>query len=168
MPRNATDMKCFAHPESDAAGTCQHCGRGLCPACSQRFTLPLCESCLLKHNRSVAARMALGLTSTVVLFVAVTYLLGRMSDGHGHTLGYGKSWLPGLLLAFTYWGWRFLSERAPRLTMGSGVVWLVYFMIKFIAAYLIGIIVGPYQIVRMARQLYITRKTRREIAGGLI
>lgn len=40
-------MKCFQHPEADAAAFCRQCGKGLCPACRRDVRgVVYCEDCL--------------------------------------------------------------------------------------------------------------------------
>ena len=40
-------MNCFYHPEKNAIGVCQVCGRGLCQDCQNiRYGRILCSSCL--------------------------------------------------------------------------------------------------------------------------
>ena len=159
-------MKCFNHNAMDATATCQDCGKGLCVDCSSRFNLILCEPCLLKHNNLVSRKMYLGLTLTAVIFVAATYFFGSVVLGKGKSMGYGSAAFVGLMLAFTYWGWRFLSDHFPRLTGGTGGVWLVYLMLKFMAAYFIGIIVGPYQIFKHFREIYRARHVKQQLTRG--
>jgi hypothetical protein len=122
---------------------------------------------LLAHNQGVARQVYTGLATTVVLFGASLYFLGGMRATGGGHLGL-RAWMPALLLSFTYWGWRFLSQHAPRLSGGSGGVWLIYFLLKFSLSMVLGIVVGPYQIFRLARELYIAKKAKRQIARGEI
>lgn len=159
-------MKCFNHNAMDATATCQDCGKGLCVDCSSRFNLILCEPCLLKHNSLVSRQMYLGLAFTVVIFVAATYFFGSVTSGTGKSMGYSNAAFVGLMLAFTYWGWRFLSDYFPRLTGGSGGMWLVYLLLKFMAAYFIGVIVGPYQLFKHFYALHVARGTKKKIARG--
>jgi hypothetical protein len=159
-------MKCFNHSCSDAAATCQQCGKGLCHACAARFDMPFCLPCLLSHNQSVTREMSAGLLMTAVVFMTATWFLSTLKDSHGQTIGLGKAATLGLLLAFTYWGWRFLTQHLPRLVAGTGFMWIVYLLVKFLLAYFIGLIVGPYQIFKMLKEIGIVRKLRRQIASG--
>ena len=159
-------MKCFNHNAMDATATCQDCGKGLCVECSSRFDIMLCEPCLLTHNSQVSRQMYVGLALTAAIFIVTTYFLGSQTTAKGQSMGYSTAAFAGLLLAFTYWGWRFLSDYFPRLTQGTGWVWLVYFVLKFVAAYFIGFIVGPYQIFKHFREIYRARNVKQQIARG--
>ncbi len=101
-------MKCFNHPESDANGTCQDCGKGLCGSCVSRFDFPLCESCLISHNSTVSRQLYMGLAITFVIFIGATYF-SYMNIFQQERLG--QAMFFGGLMAGTYWGWRFLSTR---------------------------------------------------------
>lgn len=158
-------MKCFAHNGLDATATCQGCNKGLCVDCSSRFNVTLCEFCLLSHNRSVEKEMYKGLAITIFIFSVVTYYIGDSwwsSDNENLII----AWFPGIILAFTYWGWKFLSEHAFRLQGANIGIWLIYLMFKFFIAYFIGILVGPYQIFRMLKEIRVARKTKRQITRG--
>jgi hypothetical protein len=161
-------MKCFNHNEMDATATCQECSKGLCVNCSSRFNAMLCESCLLNHNKSVSTQMYTGLAITIAILLGFTYFIGGMELPNGQTLGFAKAILPSLILAFTYWGWKFMTNHFPSLSMGSGTVWIMYFMIKFVAALHIGLIVGPYQIYKMLKEINSTNKVKSQIASGEI
>ena len=154
-------MKCFNHSDIDANGTCQDCGKGLCGECVSRFDFPLCEPCLLTHNSNVSKQLYFGLAITAIIFIAVTYFF-YMNVGNQEQLG--KSVLMGGLMAGTYWGWKFLTDYFPNLTMGTTNVWFIYFMLKFIGAYFIGLLVGPYQIFKMFRELGKVQKVKAQIA----
>lgn len=156
-------MKCFNHNAADATATCQGCGKGLCVDCTSRFNMVLCEPCLLAHNARLSRQMYLGLALTVVIFVVATYFF---SSGAGASLKVGSAAFTGLLFAFTYWGWRFLGNRFSPPMVGGVFAWLMYLALKFIAAYFIGLIVGPYQIFKHFRDLYRTRSVKQQIARG--
>ena len=158
-------MKCFNHQETDANGTCQDCGKALCGECVSRFDFPLCESCLLTHNTNVSKELYFGLAITAIIFLVVTYFIYMNIDQQQNL---GKSMFMGGLMAGTYWGWKFLSDYFPRLTMGSSNVWFIYLFLKFIAAYFIGLFVGPYQIFKMFKELGTIQKVKAQISSGEI
>jgi hypothetical protein len=162
-------MKCSMHEIADATATCQDCGRGLCAPCTSRFDRVSCQTCLLSHNDLVEKRMYLGLAMTVIIFAGATWFISGLAGGADFDFGrLGKAAFLGLMLAFTYWGWRFLSERGPRVMFASPPMWAIYLFCKLIFAYVIGIFVGPYQIYRMHQQIALVRRTRMQIQQGLI
>jgi hypothetical protein len=160
-------MKCSVHSASDAQALCRECNRALCNSCVDRFRETLCESCLLRTNGAVAREMYVGLVSTLIIFaVATWFLAGLVGDTGQPAMPTSSAALIGALLAFTYWGWKFLSTYFPTLWFGTGIIWLIYVVLKFIASYFIGLIVGPFQIIRMLNQLRIVSRVKRQIASG--
>lgn len=165
-------MKCSTHADSDAAAQCRACSRGLCHACSSRFTLMMCEGCLLQHNRSIARSMYLKLAGTVVAFAFFAWMALSLEHAPLSGAEYAKYLASRLMIAaffaFAIWGWDFLDRNVRHLVVATPLVWFFYLWIKLWLALLIGIFVGPYQIYRMVREIRTTRVTARGIAEGLI
>jgi len=160
-------MKCLIHNEADARATCRGCNRALCDQCATRFDVTSCEHCLLSHNRSVVRETYVGLIKTLIIFTGVTWFFVLQKDSGGlPALSLAGAALLGALFASTYWGWKFLTSYFPTLWSGTGLIWLIYLVFKFIAAYFTGLIVGPYQILKMLNQLRIVNRVKRQIASG--
>lgn len=54
-----------------------------------------------------------------------------------------------LCLVLAVFGWRALAMVRPNVFLVMPVVgWIVFFAVKFVLSYLVGIVVGPYQIGR--------------------
>jgi len=117
----------------------------------------------LEHNSSVAKQLYFGLAMTLFIFLGATYVF-YTSVGNNEDLG--MALFGGALMAGTYWGWKFLSDHLPSLTMGTTNVWIFYLLVKFFLAYFIGLLVGPYQIFKMFRELRKIRKVKGQIARG--
>ena len=156
-------MKCFNHVDSDATALCQGRNKGLCAHCSTRFDTTLCEQCLLSHNKAVADDTYTDLLMTVILFLGLTWFFHKPQATH---LPLVNSAMLGLIFSFMYYGWKFLTNLFPTVWIGSGLVWLILTIVKFIAAYFVGLIVGPFQIIKALRQIHATSRTRRHIANG--
>ena len=177
-------MNCFNHPALAATATCQNCGRGLCTPCSSRFTLLRCQPCILQNNAAVARKTYASLAATALIFIVTFVFVGNIGSmgmpppsshalRHMHNVqtanpGIAAQIMVGLLMAFTYWGYKFLSARMPRVVIGTPFVWFFYFMLKFVLAYFIGVFVGPYQIYKSIRELRIVQRTKGQIARGEI
>lgn len=160
-------MKCNVHSEADATASCTACGQGLCVACAQRFSMPMCEACLLEHNRAVGREMMRGLAFSLLIFVGGVFFLWKVAiePQGGPPSAYFGALFGGLLFSFTYWGWRFVSERWPGLALQNP---LMHFLLKLFVAYFIGLVVGPYQIYKGIRELSVVRRTAGQIARGEI
>lgn len=160
-------MKCTVHTQTDATARCTTCGGGLCAPCAQRFSTPMCETCLLAHNRAVGHEMIRGLSFSLLLFLGMTVFLWQVAiePQGGPPSAYFAAAFGSLLVSFTYWGWRFVSERWPGLALQN---LLMHFLLKLFVAYFIGLFVGPYQIYKSVRELSVVRKTAGQIARGEI
>ncbi len=154
-------MNCFDHQESAAVAQCTDCSKGLCATCASRFTPILCEQCLVVRNRRVARSLWVGLAVSVVIFAAGTAFAITYPR-----LPVGKAVFSGLLYSFGYWGWKFLSDRFPGMTSGSLVTWVIYVLLKLILSVVIGLVAGPYQIVRTILELRRIRATAAYVAAG--
>ena len=97
-------MECARHPGRQAVATCNLCGKGLCSECAERFAPPLCEACLLSHNRNVAVRFAVELGITLLIAIGIAALIASRESGTW-TGGFSL----GILVACTYWGWQFVD-----------------------------------------------------------
>lgn len=165
-------MKCSIHPEFDAISTCQGCGKGLCDGCSRRFTIQRCESCLLAHNRSVATNAYTQIFITALILIGATYILGSLKGSHGESIGYSRAWTFGLYFAFIYWGWKYLGNHPRWTIVGTGtfffLYWIFHFIFKLIISGFISMIVGPYQIFKMVKELNVVNKTKKQIELGEI
>jgi hypothetical protein len=155
-------MKCFAHIDADATALCQGCNKGLCAHCTSRFDTTLCEQCLLNHNKALANDTWTDLLMTVMLFLGITWFFHKPQATH---LPLVNSAMLGLIFSFTYYGWKFLTNLFPTVWIGSSLVWLILTTVKLFTAYFIGLVVGPFQIIKAVRQIYTTNRIRRQITN---
>ena len=99
-------MKCFAHPESDAVGSCKHCYKGVCSACAKDTGVglvcsPECETevkslrAMVERNKSVYPLAAKTHTRNAVLLAlfALVFLIFGIFEQRG-------TFLSSFLLAF--------------------------------------------------------------------
>ena len=161
-------MKCAVHLDANSVAMCHGCGIGLCSDCSKRFNAIICEDCLIKHNKSINTEMYAGLVLTAVLLLPAMARIVTIILGHGPSTTIMEFLFLGILPAFTVWGWKFLSDRQTLSFIGNGRAWLVYFGVKLCIAYVIGIVVGPYQIYNCLKQISAVKKTKNQLAQGEI
>jgi hypothetical protein len=164
-------MKCFFHTPTDATATCQTCGRGLCAPCTVRFTLVLCESCLLRHNEMLARGHLNRLGVSVALYLAGV-ALGCIAF-RGAPIPVAQETraivLGALLFPVSYWGWQFLSRRLPQAILIMPIpFWVVFGGFRLVLAAGIGFIVAPAGITASVRELVKIRKTAHDIKLRLI
>ncbi len=64
-------MKCHQHYDNDAVSQCVDCGRGLCPDCTSKWTIPICDSC----NLSRASNDKKAVIKNIILMIPL-FILG--------------------------------------------------------------------------------------------
>lgn len=138
-------MKCSKHYERDAVSQCLDCGKALCPECTNKFSVPLCDHCAL--SRIAADRQLLVKNSIMMI---VLFIIGfSLSNGS----------LPGRLLngyfwAGIPWGWSILTKITPRMFLFmSWIGWVIYFFVKCMLSAMIGMFVTPYRIYKVVKGL---------------
>ena len=147
-------MKCAQHFELDAVGTCNACGKGLCPECASIFTTPVCRSCATAHNRGVATSLWIQLGLMAGLFVVAMIVLAGKVPAQS-ALGYS------LMAAFFPPGWKFLG----RYFMPSGGYFYasarwINLTVHIVVAAFLGVVVGPIYLFKAWKELKAVRETR--------
>lgn len=151
-------MKCAQHVDQEAVGTCNSCGRGLCPECVSTFNPPTCGNCALAHNQGIARSFKVQLALMLVLFIAtLVVLLGKLPLSTA--IGYS------LMAGFFPSGWNFLSKYFT--PSGNYIFpaarWLNLFVQAAVAA-VIGIIVGPIYLFKAWKEFKTIRATQELIS----
>lgn len=132
-------MKCYKHYDMDAVSTCNACSKALCPTCSEKFTYPICDSCVLnqiKDNKSFLLRNG--------ILMVVLFIFGLMQGDFIFAIG----------MAGVPWGWSALNKITPSIFLVMPLLgWVIYFIIKFALSMFIGIFVLPFQIRKIVKGL---------------
>jgi hypothetical protein len=118
-------LKCYKHNDLDAVSTCLSCGKALCPSCSEKFSKPYCDGCILEYTANQKRLLIKNAIIMVVLFIF------GLSQGGNIVFALGLAGVP--------WGWSALNRITPN----------IYFIIKFALSMCIGIFVLPYQIFKI-------------------
>ena len=154
-------MECINHSGTAAAGTCQLCGKALCPNCLSRFSPPLCEPCLHTHNASVARRLWMDIGITTVIFLGVMIITTVRNPAH-----WQAGLIFGLIASCTYWGWQFLGRFSVPVVFTSGMGLITYLLVKFLLAMCFGLLATPWQIFKRAKELTAINALKKKIAQG--
>jgi hypothetical protein len=145
-------MNCHKHNSQNAVAQCVDCGRGLCPSCTERFSFPVCDGCNLKrlgNDKKVLIRN--------VLLMAVIFFAG-FQFAHSQREDFWDTLMTAYALAGLPWGWSFLTRITPQMFLFMPLFgWVVYFVLKFFLAFLIGPLVTPFKIYQMIRQYRSTK-----------
>ena len=152
-------MNCAEHIELGAVGTCNSCGRGLCPECVSVFTPPLCGNCALAINQNVSTSLWKQLALMAALGIVTPVLLW------GHVPP-ADLVLYSLMAAFFPPGWSFLRRYfAP----SGGYIFMSMRWLNLAmqagAAAVIGIVVGPIYLYKAWKELKTVRDTQRSMGG---
>lgn len=151
-------MRCFQHPDADAAALCPKCQKGLCHVCASQFAPMSCEQCFGSHNRRVAFHHVGRLIMTAVAFA-------------GGTAFFASQHLPdrfypvtmGAAAVAMLWGWMTIADYSSRgtIVVASPGLWLVFAMIKLVLSGFVGLVAAPIGIGNSVVQLFLVARTRR-------
>lgn len=149
-------MKCAQHIEQSAVGTCNDCGKGLCPECIAIFTPPLCSGCALAHNQEVAKTLWIQLALMGGLFVAaLATLLGKVP--FATAIGYA------LMAGFFPSGWKFLGRFfSPSGGYFFATARWINLVFHVATALALGVIVGPIYLYKAWKELQIVKNTKEQ------
>lgn len=137
-------MPCFYHIEREATVSCNTCGKLLCSKCGGLFQPPTCRSCAEEYAQSVRREMITSISVSVILMFVGIFAIGSIE---------------GILLAGIPYGWSVLNKIQPSMFLWlTWVGWLVYFFIKLILAYVIGLVALPIKLIKWIKEL---RETNR-------
>lgn len=139
-------MKCSKHYDRDAVSTCVDCGKALCPECTNKFAIPLCDQCTLSRN---SANKNLFIKNTVIM--TVFFIIGFSQGNSGNLF---DKLFTGYFFAGIPWGWSALNKITPNIFLFmSWAGWLIYFMVKIILSMIIGMFVTPFKIYGIIKGL---------------
>ncbi len=126
-------MSCYKHLGRESVATCNSCGRELCSECAQKIHPPMCVDCAVEYSNEVKKTMIFNIAISVVLMIVGIVVIKSPA---------------GIMLAGIPYGWSILNRITPSMFLWmSWVGWLIYFGIKLVIAYFIGIIALPIKLV---------------------
>ncbi len=132
-------MVCYKHPSKEAVATCGECGRGLCQSCADKINPPICFDCAHTISGEIKSEMVKNIVISIVLMLVGVFVI--QSPG-------------GILLAGIPYGWVILNRMTPSMFLWMSFIgWIVYFLIKLVLAYTIGIPALIYKMFRWISEL---------------
>ena len=138
-------MSCYKHYDREGVAQCADCGRELCGQCADNFNPPLCDNCAKERAGAIRSEMIKNILISVVLMIVGIVVIKSPA---------------GILLAGIPYGWAILNRITPSMFLWmSWVGWLIYFFIKFLLAYFIGIIALPIKLFLWISELVRINKT---------
>ena len=149
MRKKALKMTCYYHPDRPASVQCGKCGKLLCSECGGLIQPPTCLDCVSEHVGRVKTEMVVSIVISVVLMIAGCLVI--------------KSPL-GILLAGIPYGWSILNRVTPSMFLWlSWVGWIVYFLLKIVLSYFIGLIALPIKIFKWVSELGRVKKLQSSV-----
>lgn len=151
-------MQCANHSEMAAVVLCAGCQRGLCTECAAEFGQPACARCVMAHNKGVIRSFTFKLVLMVVLCASSLGLAWPLLEAKYLAL-------LGATSAFAPWGWDFMRRIGVirDVEYVSPVVQLSSILLQLLGAMALGLVVGPYQLYKAAREIRIARDTNRNL-----
>jgi hypothetical protein len=138
-------VKCYQHINEDAISQCCDCGRGLCPECTNKWDIPICDACNYQRASADKKQAIKNLIMTIPLFFIGFILFPSQGD-------FSTKFVFGYVCAGIPWGWSALNRITPNIFLFLPIGgWIIYFIIKFFISYFIGIIALPYKLYRFIK-----------------
>ena len=137
-------MPCYYHNDRPATATCSKCGKNLCTECGGKFQPPTCVACVQAHVEETKSEMfkSIGL-SLILMIIGIAVIQNPV----------------GILLAGIPYGWATLTSITPSMFVWMPLVgWLIYFAVKLILAYIIGIVALPIKLYTWISELVKVKK----------
>lgn len=148
-------MKCFKHPDRDACAMCDECGKGLCHECTGAFEPPLCSGCALKRSAANTTGVAKAIMIKSAIFFVISFFISKFLMGAGDSdVPFTTHLVLALIFSCVPWGWSFISGIIPLVPFGNLAFISMFYMIKFIVAYLIGIPIMAWNVCKIIYLLY--------------
>ena len=142
-------MVCHKHYDREGIAQCNDCGRVLCAECADAFNPPLCVSCAHERAASIKGELIKNIAISVVLMIVGIVVIESPM---------------GILLAGIPYGWAILNRITPSMFLWmSWVGWLIYFGIKLVLAYVIGLIALPIKLIKWISELVSIQRTLKEM-----
>jgi hypothetical protein len=151
-------MKCANHYEKDAVSQCIDCGKGLCPDCTNKFRIPLCDQCELKRIENGKQLLLKNGLIMIVLFI--------VGFSWNNQQGLFQRLVSGYYFAGIPWGWSILTSITPDMFLFLPIFgWVIYFFMKLLISVIIGAFVTPYKIYKIIKGMSDAKKLEEYTKG---
>lgn len=128
---------------------CSRCGRRLTVEEDGTFNPPTCMSCAQEHVSTVKSEMIKNIAISVVLMIVGIVVIKNPA---------------GVLLAGIPYGWSFLNKITPAMFVWmSWIGWVVYFSVKLIIAYFVGLIALPVKLFQWISEIVKVKQLEKNI-----
>lgn len=127
-----------------SVNSCSNCGRRLTVQEDKMFNPPTCITCAKEHVKKVKNEMTISILLSIVFMVVGIILIRNIG---------------GVLLAGIPYGWLLLNKLTSKFFLWLPVIgWLIYFIVKLVLSYFIGLIALPIKLVQWISQISKVKK----------
>ncbi len=155
-------MNCHKHTEQSAVAQCMDCSRGLCNECVSAYSMPICTTCNKKRIASERAQIIKEMLLTFGMGALLAYFFYQWTNGgHSYPLLYNiiSFVIPFYVFSGIIPGWQTLTRITPTVFLFLPIIgWLLYFIVKLVLAFFLGIVMLPIQTVRNVSRLVSLQK----------
>lgn len=128
---------------------CSKCGRQLTMEEDAAFHPPTCMNCAREHVSMIKTEMIKNIAISVVLMIIGIVIIQNPM---------------GILLAGIPYGWSILNRITPTMFLWmSWFGWIVYFLIKLVIAYFIGIVALPIKLFQWISEIVKVKNLEKNI-----
>lgn len=132
-----------------SVNSCSKCGRRLTVEENRAFQPPTCMICAQEHVLEVKKEMIKNIIISVVLMIVGIVVIQ-------HPMGFMLAGIP--------YGWSALNKITPSIFLWmSWVGWIIYFLIKFMISYFIGLIALPVKLFQWISEIIRVKKLEKSI-----
>lgn len=156
-------MNCYNHIAQSAVAQCSDCGKGLCPECASCYSIPICNTCNKRRISGERSRIIQEMALTFGMGLLFTILILYFEHGKHPNNPFIFYIAFGVIFLYIFSGiipgWKTLTRITPNVFLFLPLIgWLVFFIVKFILAIAVGLIMLPIRTVRNIYRLRTLRK----------
>lgn len=144
-------MNCQVHFEREARSFCKECNAPMCPECNSTFG-SMCMRCVEKLCQDGKKEIIITFGISLVCLIFGYWF---MLSGDGLEYNLFEMFLTGFFFFFLPFGWKAVGKIADYVFLiftRFGVMgWIFFFLLKLVAALLIGWILGIPKMVQMIK-----------------
>lgn len=132
-----------------SVNACSNCGRRLTIEEDSICTPPLCINCAESYIQGIRSEMIKSILLSIVFMIVGIVLIGNFS---------------GVLLAGIPYGWSLLNKLTSKFFMWLPIVgWLIYFLVKLVLSYFIGLIALPIKLIQWISKLSKANRIKKQL-----
>lgn len=144
-------MNCYYHADRQAVAQCIDCGKGLCSECASHYDKPICMDCVMNRNQELKSSAFKSLASLIIGIVLgiVFYIINKSGSDGPTEFTLFTAIIFGIEIAGIPVGWKALNKITPNMFIWLPLAgWVIYYVVKFVLALLIGIIAVPVKTIK--------------------